>query len=253
MMSLLKRYNQIYMRTATCLFLIAIGIFMYGYISNICNNVTADNKLCEKTDFKSYLSSDEVLRLHVIAQGDDLLQQTIKMNVKDSIIREASRILKDVKDTKTAIKVCQENLDSFEKTALETLKSFGHMVKVNASMKKEQFPSMGYGNVILFSDEYITLKTEIGEAKGTNWWCVLFPSLCLVDLDAAKVLEKDLSTIDNGISVEITTKKRLDYITDRLMTNVLYDINRSGIHISQARSNFELPKWILRMLGISNI
>ena len=72
-----------------------------------------------------------------------------------------------------------------------------------------------------------------------------------MDLDATQVLEKDLSVIDEGISVEITTKRNEEIVTDMIMSEVLYDMNQRGTQISQARANFELPKWVVRMLGVN--
>ena len=251
LLDFVRNHWQLCVRFTTCSVLILLGFIVYGFTSCTYQVTVSENVRGTGNMAVHACSPDEVLRLHVVAAGDEVLDQRVKIEDRDSVIREASEIFNGVKDVRTAIRVCEENLNLFEDVATRTLERLGYMAGVKASVKRETFPTMGYGNVVLPCDDYIALKVEIGEARGTNWWCVLFPSLCLVDLDATQVLEKDLSVIDEGISVEITTKRNEEIVTDMIMSEVLYDMNQMGTHISQARANFELPKWVVRMLGVN--
>lgn len=125
--------------------------------------------------------SDNILRLHIIANSDSEYDQMLKIKVRDAIISQTSGLFSNsasIDETKATAKA---NLEFFEKIAKETLEAENCTDTVYAQSGNFNFPVKRYGNVILPSGNYDAIRIVIGEGKGQNWWCVMYPPLCLVD------------------------------------------------------------------------
>ena len=122
---------------------------------------------------------DNVVRLHVLANSDSDSDQALKLKVRDAVLLASGDILKKVKTQDEAIDAISENIDILEAAAAEVIydEGFGYPVKVELS--EEEYPTRNYEAFCFPSGEYISLRVLIGEAEGQNWWCVLFPPLCL--------------------------------------------------------------------------
>ena len=122
---------------------------------------------------------DEVLRLHVIANSDSDADQKLKLLVRDAILEETQKILKNVKSREEAEKIISEHSALLENIALETVRKNRFDYSVTLELGREKYPTKNYESCAFPSGEYLSLRIKIGEASGENWWCVLFPPLCL--------------------------------------------------------------------------
>jgi len=128
------------------------------------------------------LKSSNLIRLHVIANSDTPEDQTLKLKVRDAIVEEARKELVKAKGAEEARRWLAENLQSLALAAEEQLKKEGHLYPVRVQLGDFNFPTRSYGEWVLPAGKYEALRLIIGEGKGENWWCVLFPPLCLVDV-----------------------------------------------------------------------
>ena len=122
---------------------------------------------------------DEVLRLHVIANSDSEADQELKLLVRDEILKETQKILKNAKSREEAEKIISEHSALLENIAIETVRKNCFDYPVALELGKENYPTKNYESCAFPSGEYLSLRIKIGEASGENWWCVLFPPLCL--------------------------------------------------------------------------
>ena len=125
--------------------------------------------------------SDNVLRLHVIANSDSDFDQQLKLKVRDKILQRSDSIFSKKSDMSEAKKNIKDNIEEIEKIARSEVAANGCDYPVKVTFGKSDFPTKAYGNVTLPAGTYEALKVEIGEAKGKNWWCVPcrspFPSI----------------------------------------------------------------------------
>lgn len=129
----------------------------------------------------------DVLRLHVIASSDSEADQALKLLVRDAVLLEAQTLLDGVYDRKKAESIISENLELFKATAEKVIRENGYDYPVSVELGKEEYPTKSYESCCFPAGEYTSLRILIGEAAGQNWWCVLFPPLCLsaaTDADA---------------------------------------------------------------------
>ena len=122
-----------------------------------------------------------LIRLHILANSDDEADQQLKLQVKEDIVNYAEPLFAKSESIEETRSIIAENMDNFKKIAEQRIESEGFNYGVNVSCEKRYFPVKTYGQLTLPKGEYEALVVEIGEAKGKNWWCVLFPPLCFVD------------------------------------------------------------------------
>lgn len=123
--------------------------------------------------------SEKVLRLHVLANSDSEADQQLKLKVRDAILQESDRLFQQSDSKEAAMAQMATHLSDVEQVAERTLRKNGCDLPVTAALKKVEFNTRTYGNITLPAGDYDALQVEIGAAKGKNWWCVLFPSLCV--------------------------------------------------------------------------
>ena len=103
---------------------------------------------------------------------------------------------------KEAISIVSEHQEEFRQVALETIKNEGYSYDVKIEIGNFEFPTKQYGDISLPAGFYDALKVEIGKAEGRNWWCVMFPSLCFVDISSGIVPEESKEDLQNVLSDE---------------------------------------------------
>lgn len=142
--------------------------------------------------------SSSLIRLHVIAVSDDAEEQAIKLRVRDEVLSCISPELKNAKDISDARVIVSANLGKIQSAAEKA--SEGRAVKVTLS--EEYYPTRNYGSFSLPAGKYTSLRVILGEGQGHNWWCVVFPPLCIsaaekeAALDAMDEADKALLTED---------------------------------------------------------
>ena len=129
--------------------------------------------------------SSELVRLHVIAVSDDEYEQALKLRVRDEVLAYISPKLDGVKSAQDAQKIISAELDGI-KQAAETAAE-GRPVKV--TLTQEYYPTRDYGSFSLPAGRYESLRVILGEGEGHNWWCVVFPPLCLTAAESDSAVE----------------------------------------------------------------
>lgn len=146
--------------------------------------------------------ANEIIRFHVLANSDTVIDQGVKLDVKNKVVKELQKDLADVSTVNEARMVISSKLDDIEHMAEDVLKQKGFDYEATVQLTKDYFPVKSYGDLVFPQGDYEALEIKIGKAKGKNWWCVLFPSLCFVDQtyqvvpDKSKDLLKDKLTED---------------------------------------------------------
>ena len=146
--------------------------------------------------------SNSVFRLHVIANSDSKEDQDLKYKVRDSLLKYMNSICSNCSSKQEAINIVEEHKDNFKEIALQTIIENNYSYNVNINIGNFEFPTKTYGDISLPAGYYDALRVEIGEAKGKNWWCVMFPPLCFVDVSSGIVPEESKELIENNVSEE---------------------------------------------------
>ena len=137
---------------------------------------------CAQSDENKLLDAiqtGEIIRLHVIAAGDDDENQRIKLCVRDKVLLAWRDALSRQENAEDMMAYLEENRQPLEDAAMEAAQEEGFSGDVSAQVGIFPFPDRWYGSVLVPAGEYKALRIVLGEGKGKNWWCVLFPSLCL--------------------------------------------------------------------------
>ena len=129
----------------------------------------------------------DTLRLHILAASDSEEDQALKIAVRDAILAEHSAELSGSGGLSVALERVRELLPDIERTARECIGSYGFGYDVTAELSVEEYDTREYGDISLPRGSYNSLVVRIGDGAGKNWWCVMYPPMCLdMALDAPK-------------------------------------------------------------------
>lgn len=146
--------------------------------------------------------ANNVFRLHVIANSNSQEDQELKYVVRDELIAYMNSICKDISSKNDAIRIANENKNEFYNIAKKVILDNGFNYEVNIEIGNFSFPTKTYGDISLPAGFYDALKVEIGKASGKNWWCVMFPSLCFVDVSNGIVPEESKENLESNLQEE---------------------------------------------------
>lgn len=146
--------------------------------------------------------ADNLIRFHVVANSDSPEDQQVKRIVRDHIIEYMNERLKHSRDIEQTKNIIISELQTIEKLAGDEAKKAGKEYDAEASLGQFPFPTKVYGDITLPAGKYQALRVVLGEGRGTNWWCVLFPPLCFVDVTHSAVPEPVKSDLKNVLSQE---------------------------------------------------
>lgn len=146
--------------------------------------------------------SQAVFRLHVIANSDSKEDQDLKLLVRDSLLNYMNELCKNCSTKKEAISMTISHQYEFQKIAEKTILDNGYTYPVKININNFYFPTKNYGDISLPAGIYDALRVEIGEAKGKNWWCVMFPSLCFIDISSGIVEEDSKENLEENLEKE---------------------------------------------------
>ncbi|MBQ4062181.1 MAG: stage II sporulation protein R [Christensenellaceae bacterium] len=118
------------------------------------------------------------LRLHIVANSDSALDQSVKLEVRDAVLELSQDIFSDSFSLNSALEAAISNKELFEEKANEILKTNGLDYSAKAQIGEFTFPKRDYGSIIYPAGEYTALRLVLGKGEGHNWWCVMYPSLC---------------------------------------------------------------------------
>ena len=131
--------------------------------------------------------SENIIRLHIVAQSDSNIDQEIKLEVRDSIMEYLSGKVDITNTVPETIDIIKNELPNIENIAKEVLNGSGHNMNAKAEYGNFAFPTKQYENIELPAGNYNALRVTLGEGEGNNWWCVIFPPLCFADSSDGKI------------------------------------------------------------------
>ena len=144
--------------------------------------------------------AQSVFRLHVIANSDSKEDQDLKYIVRDKIIEHVNELGKNAKSKEELIK--NINLDEINEIAKKTIIENGYDYDVSVEIGNFSFPTKTYGDISLPAGFYDALRVKIGKAEGQNWWCVMFPPLCFVDISSGIVPTESKENLKENLDSE---------------------------------------------------
>lgn len=127
-------------------------------------------------------AAQQFVRLHVIAHSNSPQDQDLKLKVRDAILRETQEVFAAIETKEQAQEQLLNEQERIQQIAEDTIQHLGFSYPVKVQFGHFAFPDRSYGSLFLPAGLYDALRVEIGDARGENWWCVLFPPLCLGDL-----------------------------------------------------------------------
>ena len=143
---------------------------------------------------------ESLIRLHVVADSNSAHDQQIKLQVRDAITQKLNTVMAQLQDVKTAKAYLQEHLPELEKIANDALKAAGETGRAIVTLAKESFPTREYDTFTLPAGIYESLRVTIGSGEGENWWCVVFPRLCVSTTSAGF----EDTAVSAGFSEQVT-------------------------------------------------
>lgn len=181
------KYNLHLKKCLIILFLLTLFIYIsaISYVHAVSNDI-----------------SESVFRLHVIANSDSVEDQNLKYKVRDNVINYMNSLCSSAASKEEAIKLAKEHTDEFYNIAKQTVIDNGYSYDIKINIGNFDFPTKQYGDISLPAGSYDALRIEIGKANGQNWWCVMFPPLCFVDVSSGIVPEESKETIKKSLSNE---------------------------------------------------
>lgn len=209
-MKVFKRFTILFF-----LLFIYVLICATSYTNAVCKNI-----------------SDSVFRLHVIANSNSSEDQNLKYLVRDNILKYMNSITKDVNDKNEIIEIVSNNLNNFKQIAQDTVYENGFNYEVTVEIGNFDFPVKTYGDISFPPGNYDALRIKIGNASGENWWCVMFPPLCFIDVssgivpdDSKEILESELSQEEYKLVSDSSDDTKIKFKVVELLQN----FNFSGI------------------------
>ena len=150
----------------------------------------------------SFDIASHVFRLHVIANSNSEEDQALKYKVRDALVDYMNSFSEKITTKEEAICFAKQNKEKLQNIAKTVIEENGFPYTVNLTIGNFSFPSKSYGDVALPAGFYDALRVEIGNASGQNWWCVLFPTLCFVDVASGIVPEEEKKDLQSNLSEE---------------------------------------------------
>jgi len=154
-------------------FIIAIILILtisisYIYVKDVYGNL------------ESY--KNNLIRFHVIANSDSAYDQSLKLKVRDKVLEGVGKKIENINSIDVSREILRDSLEDIKTIAKNELLANGVDYNVNVYLENHEFPTKSYGNFTLPAGEYEAVRVVIGEGVGQNWWCVMFPPLCFVDV-----------------------------------------------------------------------
>ncbi|HWR61348.1 MAG TPA: stage II sporulation protein R [Clostridia bacterium] len=166
--------------------------FFFGILMNIY--ISTDRELSGV--------ADKIIRLHVVANSDSPSDQQLKLQVRDKVIQKMNARFEGLKDVEEVKRVIAGSLGEIESIAREAVEEDGKHYSVKAALAQTDFPTKTYGKLTLPAGTYQALNIVIGEGRGKNWWCVMFPPLCFIDVAHGVVPEETMKELETSLTDE---------------------------------------------------
>lgn len=166
-----------------------------------------------------YCGQESLIRLHVLANSDSPEDQDIKLRVRDAVIKYLAPYLENVSNVEDAREITMRHQTNIQKAAEEVLRAYGCQQNVIVERGVFEFPVKAYGEIVVPAGKYEAVRVLIGNAQGKNWWCVLFPPLCFIDItNATAVVAGKREGISKDKKIEYKSKL-LEVLNERKETH----------------------------------
>ena len=176
--------------------------------------------------------ANNVFRLHVIANSDSEEDQKLKYIVRDSILSYVNGILENINNKEDVVLTINNHIDEIKNIAQQAVYNEGFTYDVEIEVGNFKFPTKTYGNISFPPGLYDALRVKIGNASGKNWWCVMFPPLCFVDVSSGIVPEDSKELMESNLSSEdyalVSSSKNITKIKFKVV-EVLQNLTINGI------------------------
>lgn len=181
-------------KSRLCLILLLL-ILIFTYITSYAQKTANDIK-------------NSVVRLHIIANSDSDADQSLKLKVRDRLTRDAAYILEGSENSADALAAAKKNIDIIRQIAADEVKAQGYSQSVRVEIGTFPFPTKAYDDILLPAGSYNAVRVILGDGKGKNWWCVMYPPLCFtsgsitVSESAHKTLRDNLTESEYRLITE---------------------------------------------------
>ena len=144
--------------------------------------------------------SNSIFRLHVIANSNSVEDQNLKYIVRDKVLEYMSTLNTNAKNKEEIMQIVSEHLDDFKQVAQNTVYENGFNYEVNVEIGNFEFPVKTYGDISFPAGYYDALRIKIGSSSGQNWWCVMFPPLCFIDVSSGIVPDSSKELLESELT-----------------------------------------------------
>lgn len=189
--------------------MIAILIAVLSVITIIISKEISKIDACTE-DYR-----EKLIRFHVIANSDTDEDQNLKLKVRDAVIAYLQPKLENSTSIEESEAIIKAEHDNLERVSKDIISKNGYDYNIDIKLEYSNFPAKQYSSVVLPAGKYKALRIIIGEGKGKNWWCVMFPPLCFVDDQNGVIDEKTDKKLQ-----EVLTPQEYDLIMAKSKTEV---------------------------------
>lgn len=194
----IKEYKTLLLVGGVLLMIIGIAVGAVQYSQSVTESI-----------------SDQVIRFHVVANSDTTDDQLLKQKVRDYVIEFIEPLLSECRSIQDTKYILEGSLPVIQEIAEEVVEDWGRDYPVYVALDRANFPTKAYGDVVLPAGEYEACRIVIGEGKGENWWCVMYPPLCYLDVASGVVPLEGKEQLQNELNNEqyqlITDKAHKKY------------------------------------------
>ena len=163
-----------------------------------------------KEDLPVSIGNENLIRLHVLANSDSVADQQLKLKVRDAIINYLAPYLKEASTKNEAEQVILKQKNTLIEIGKQVVAMNGADYPVEVQIGTFDFPIKSYGSLVLPAGQYEAVRVLVGRAEGSNWWCVLFPPLCFIDITNVVAIPPDKCMGENSghqdMNVEFKSK-----------------------------------------------
>ena len=176
------------------------NIFLYGYCHICHRDFNLEHFLNLETKSTVSVLSHSAIRFHILANSDSVSDQALKMRVKESVVNYIYEKTGDFKTVDEAKDFILNNDKTIKSIATKTIADNGYDYTVSSTFGFSDFPVKTYGDVIFPKGTYTSYTIKIGNGKGHNWWCVLYPPLCFVDVSTGVLPDNSKKKLRDSLS-----------------------------------------------------
>ena len=182
---LLKKFS--FKKIILLLLLLSVYVFInaYSYVSKVSSNLQSS-----------------VFRLHVIANSDSIEDQNLKYKVRDNLIEYMNSICSNSSSKEETMQIVNDNISNFTDIVNKTVQENGFSYSASLEIGNFEFPTKTYADISFPAGFYDGIKIKLGKSEGQNWWCVLYPSLCFVDVTSGIVPDDSKEELQETLSEE---------------------------------------------------